>query len=129
METWAHGHDVAQALSVALPVTARLRHVCDLAVRNRDFSYWLYGEMPPGTEFRVEITGPDDTAWVWGPEDAAQQVTGSALGFSLLATRRRHRDDVDVRAVGADADHWLSIIQAFAGHPGQDPRPLGADRS
>jgi hypothetical protein len=37
----------------------------------------------------------------------------------LLATQRRHRDDLDVRAHGADADEWLGIIQAFAGLPGK----------
>ena len=36
----------------------------------------------------------------------------------LLAVQRRHRDECDVTANGADADHWLEIIQAFAGPPG-----------
>jgi len=54
-------------------------------------------------------------------------VTGSGYDFALLATRRRHLDDVDVRAEGADAAYWLTIVQAFAGLPGNDPTRL-ADR-
>lgn len=120
METWAHGQDVADALGVRREPTARLRHVAHLAVRTRDFAYALNDREPPAAEFRVELTPPDAdaAAWTWGPEDAEQRVTGSAAGFCLLATQRRHRDDTDVRAMGAEAEAWLGIIQAFAGLPG-----------
>jgi len=49
-------------------------------------------------------------------------VTAPALDFCLLATQRRHRDDLSVRAEGADAEEWLGIIQAFAGLPGKGRR-------
>jgi hypothetical protein len=55
-------------------------------------------------------------------------VTGPALDFCLLATQRRHRDDLAVRTSGEHADQWLEIAQAFAGPsgpgrlPGQFPR-------
>jgi uncharacterized protein (TIGR03084 family) len=123
METWAHGQDVADALGVQRKPTARLKHVAHLAVRTRNFAYLLNDRTPPAEEFRVELQGPDGETWSWGPEDAAQQVTGPALDFCLLATQRRHRDDLGVRAVGADADAWLGIIQAFAGLPGKGRRP------
>lgn len=123
METWAHGQDVADALGVRREPTARLRHVAHLAVRTRDFAHLLHDRTPP-EEFRVELTAPDGEVWTWGPEDAAQRVTGSAIGFCLLATQRRHRDDTDVQAVGSAADAWLDIIQAFAGVPGPG-RPKG----
>jgi uncharacterized protein (TIGR03084 family) len=119
METWAHGQDVADALGVRRVPTARLKHVAHLAVRTRDFAYLLNDQQPPVTEFRVELVGPDQESWTWGPEDAEQRVSGSALDFCLLATQRRHRDDTDVRAVGAEAEVWLGIIQAFAGLPGK----------
>jgi len=54
-------------------------------------------------------------------------VTGSGYDFALLATRRRHVEDVDVRAEGEHAAYWLTIVQAFAGLPGNDPVKL-ADR-
>lgn len=123
METWAHGQDVADALGVTRRPSNRLRHVAHLAVRTRDFSYLLNSRTPPATVFHVELTGPDGDLWSWGPEDAEQRVAGTALDFCLLATQRRHREDLDVRAVGAEADEWLGIIQAFAGMPGKGREP------
>ena len=119
METWAHGQDVADALGVKRHPTGRLKHVAHLAVRTRNFSYLLNDRTPPAEEFHVELRGPDGDTWTWGPADAEERVTGAALDFCLLATQRRHRDDLDVQAVGADADEWLGIIQAFAGLPGK----------
>ncbi len=119
METWAHGQDVFDALGVQRQPSNRLRHVAHLAVRTRDFAYLLNNRKPPAEPFRVELTGPDGDVWTWGPEDAAQRVTAPAVDFCLLATQRRHRDDLAVRAEGADAEEWMGIIQAFAGLPGK----------
>ncbi|WP_031467742.1 TIGR03084 family metal-binding protein [Sciscionella sediminilitoris] len=119
METWAHGQDIADTLGIERVPTARLRHVAHIGVRARDYAYLVHGLTAPEEQFRVELTAPDGERWTWGPEDAAQRVTGDALGFCLLAAQRRHRDDVDVRAQGADAARWLEIVQAFAGPAGQ----------
>jgi len=127
METWAHGHDIAEALGITIPQTDRARHVCHIGVRARGYTYLVRGEPDPGVEIRVELTGPDGDLWAWGPENAPERVTGSGHDFALLATRRRHLDDVDVRAEGEHAAHWLTIVQAFAGLPGADPVRL-ADR-
>jgi len=118
METWAHGQDVADALAVARKPTHRLRHVAHIGVRARDYAYLMRGAAAPAEQFRVELTGPGGESWTWGPEDAAQRVTGAALDFCLLATQRRHRADLDVTAVGPDAAHWLDIAQTFAGPSG-----------
>jgi uncharacterized protein (TIGR03084 family) len=125
METWAHGQDVADALAIARTPTARLRHIAHIGVRTRDFAYAVNDRTPPAEPFRVELTGPGGDTWAWGPEDAAQRVTGPALDFCLRVTQRRHRDDLALVAVGADADAWLDIAQAFAGPPGTG-RPAGA---
>lgn len=127
METWAHSQDVAEALGVEVPRTDRVRHVCHLGVRTRGFSYVMRGLEAPATEVRVELTSPSGETWTWGPENAADRVTGDAWDFALLASRRRHRDDVDVHAGGVAADAWLDIAQTFAGLPGNDPQRL-ADR-
>lgn len=126
METWAHGEDVADTLGVRREPTARLRHVARIGVRARDFAFAVHGRPAPAGEFRVELTAPDGSLWTFGPADAAQRVTGTALGFCLLAVRRRHRDDVDLRAQGPDADAWLSVVQAFAGPPGRTRPPSTA---
>ena len=57
--------------------------------------------------------------WAFGPEDAEQTVTGSALDLCLLATQRINRADTDLVATGPDADRWLDIAQCFAGPPGE----------
>lgn len=121
METWAHGQDVADALGVRRTPTSRLRHVAHIGVRTRDFAYLSRGLSAPTEQFRVELLGPDEDLWTWGPEDAAQRVTGPALEFCLLVTQRVHRADTAVVAVGPDANEWLTIAQAFAG-------PTGAGR-
>ncbi|WP_258024732.1 TIGR03084 family metal-binding protein [Streptomyces bambusae] len=137
METWAHGQDVADALGVRRAPTARLRHVARIGVRARDYAFSVRGLPAPAEEFRVELTAPPGTAadgtddgtkggaavWAYGPPDAAQRVTGSALDFCLLVTRRAHRADLAVEARGADADRWLDIAQAFAGPPGTGREP------
>ncbi len=118
METWAHGQDIADALGVERAPTARLRNIAHLGVRTRDFAYLLNDRPPPREPFRVELVAPDGSSWTWGPEDADARVTGTSLDFCLLVTQRRHRDDLEIAAVGADAQEWLSIAQAFAGAPG-----------
>lgn len=121
METWAHARDVAAALRIEPPRDARAKHVAHLGVRTRTFAYHVRGEHPPDSGVRIELTGPDGDTWAWGPYDAEQRISGDGYDFALLATRRLHRDDADVHATGEDAEHWLGIIQAFAGLPGTDP--------
>ncbi|MEU9189514.1 TIGR03084 family metal-binding protein [Streptomyces sp. NPDC048484] len=126
METWAHGQDIADTLHVTRPPTDRLRHVVRIGVRARNFAFGLRGLTPPEEEFRVELTAPSGGMWAYGPEDAAQRVTGPALDFCLLVTQRAHRTDLAVHAEGPDADRWLDIAQAFAGPPGAGRAPEGA---
>jgi uncharacterized protein (TIGR03084 family) len=118
METWAHGLDVADALGVKRPATARLRSIAHIGVRTRDFAFAINGLAAPAEPFRVELRAPDGSTWSWGPEDAAQRVSGSAEDFCMLVTQRRPRAALDVHAVGEDAERWLGIAQAFAGPPG-----------
>jgi len=118
METWAHGQDVADALGVERKPTARLRHVAHLGVRTMGFAFTLHGLPVPEQPVRVSLTAPSGELWTWGPEDAADQVTGTAVDFCLLVTQRRHREDLDLHTTGAVAASWLPIAQAFAGAPG-----------
>jgi uncharacterized protein (TIGR03084 family) len=118
METWAHGLDVADTLGVKRPGTPRLRSIAHIGVRTRDFAFSINGLTLPAEPFRVELRAPDGSIWSWGPDDAAQRVTGSAEDFCMLVTQRRPRSALDVHAVGADAEKWLTIAQAFAGPPG-----------
>ncbi|KAA2261969.1 TIGR03084 family protein [Solihabitans fulvus] len=118
METWAHGQDVADALGVRREPTARLRHISHIGIRTMGFVFALHDLPAPTDPVRVELTGPAGEAWSWGPEDANDRVTGSAVDFCLLATQRRHLDDLALTVRGETAARWLPIAQAFAGPPG-----------
>ncbi len=118
METWAHSLDIGEALGHVARPTDRIRHVAHLGVRTRNFAFGVHGLQPPAEEFRIELTAPSGEVWEWGPAEAAQSVRGSAYDFCLRVTQRRHRADLDLVAVGPDADRWLDLAQAFAGPPG-----------
>ncbi len=123
METWAHGQDVADALGATREPTGRLKHIAHIGVRALPFSFVVNGLVPPAEPVRVELAWSGDEVWAWGPDHAANLVTGPALDFCLLVTQRRHRDDTAIQARGQIADQWLGIAQAFAGPPGPG-RPL-----
>jgi uncharacterized protein (TIGR03084 family) len=123
METWAHALDVYDALGIADEPTDRIRHVAHLGVRTRDFAFGVHQLDAPPEPFRVELTAPSGELWAWGPQDAAQRITGSAYHFCLRVTQRRHRDDLDLVATGPDANRWLDIAQAFAGPAGTGREP------
>ena len=118
METWAHGQDIADALGVERVPTARLRHIAHLGVRTREFAYANRGLAAPAEPVRVVLTAPDGGVWTWGPDDAADQVTGPALDFCLAVTQRRNVADTALTLTGPAATEWMGIAQAFAGPPG-----------
>lgn len=123
MELFAHGQDIIDALGLASTHTDRLGHVVWFGAHTRDFGYRAHGFEPPATRFRFEITAPSGALWAFGPEDAEQRVSGPAVDFCLLVTCRRHRDDVDVKAVGREADRWLGIAQSYPGPAGTGRTP------
>lgn len=118
METWAHGQDIADAVGIDRTPTARLRHIAHLGVRTRGFTFVNRGLAAPAGEVRVELTAPDGDTWDWGPGDAADRVSGSALDFCLVVTQRRHLADTGLVVTGPAAAEWMAIAQAFAGPPG-----------
>ncbi len=125
METWAHSLDVHDALEVVPEPTDRIRHVAHLGVRTRRFSYAVHGREAPPDDPRVELTAPSGSTWTWGPDDAAQRLSGSAYDFCRLVVQRLHRDDTDLVADGADVEAWLGLAQAFAGPSGEGRVPRG----
>jgi uncharacterized protein (TIGR03084 family) len=123
MELFAHGQDILDTVGAGREHTDRIRHLVAFAVRTWDFGYLARGLTPPDVTFRFEITAPSGAVWEFGPADAAQRVTGPAVDFCLLVTRRRHRDDLAVTATGDIAERWLDIAQAYRGSPGEGRRP------
>ncbi len=123
METWAHGQDVFDAFQVERPATQRLRHIAHLGVRTFGFSFDLRRLARPDVPVRVCLTSPAGELWEWGPQDADDVVTGSALDFCLVVTQRRHVNDTGLQVVGQAAQEWMRIAQAFAGSPGPGRAP------
>lgn len=123
METWAHGQDVADALAVSRDPTRRLKHIAHIGVRALPFSFTVNGLAAPAEPIRVELAWSGGEVWAWGPDHAANVVTGPAVDFCLLVTQRRHRADTAIQARGPVAEQWLGIAQAFAGPPGAGRQP------
>ncbi|HEX7355903.1 MAG TPA: maleylpyruvate isomerase family mycothiol-dependent enzyme, partial [Mycobacteriales bacterium] len=123
METWAHGQDVIDAVDGEPVVSERLRHVCHIGVGARPYAFRVHGQEDPGTPVRVEARAPSGETWSWGPEDAADRVTGTALDLALVLTQRRHRDDTGLVVDGPVAEQWISIAQSFAGPAGTGRAP------
>lgn len=116
MEVWAHGQDIAEALGVHRVPTDRLREVCHLGVRTRDFAYVINNLPVPQSPFAIRLTAPDGGTWEWGEHNSRDRVTGSAEDFCLVVTQRRDVDETELVATG-EAVRWLTIAQAFAGPP------------
>lgn len=134
METWAHGQDIADALSITRIPTDRLYHIAHIGVATFGFTHQLHGLPVPSDAVRVELLAPSGATWAFGPEGAAHEVKGDALSFCLVVTQRRHLSDTGLHVKGPVAHQWMSIAQAYAGAPGRgrdpgmgtgqrDPRP------
>ncbi|MFI6496472.1 TIGR03084 family metal-binding protein [Nonomuraea typhae] len=128
METWAHGHDVADALGVTREPAPRLRHVATIGVRALPYSFVVRGLAVPERPVRVELTMPGGGLWTAGPEGVPDVVRGPMLDFCLLVTQRAHRDDTALEVSGETAAAWTAIAQAFAGPPGRGRAPSGKAR-
>lgn len=123
MEVFAHGQDIADSLGVAPTRTDRLWNVAWFTTLVWDFGYQSRGLPTPDVRFGYELTAPSGDTWTFGAADAEQWITGPAEDLCLLATRRRHRDDLALVATGPEADHWLDIAQAYRGPAGEGRRP------
>ena len=115
MEAWAHGQDICDAVGATRQSSDRIRHIAQLGVITRGWSYIVRGELPPDGDVRVDLTAPSGDTWSWGPEDAPAHVSGSAEDFCLVVTQRRHVDDTGLTVTGDIARDWMVKAQAFAG--------------
>jgi len=121
MECWAHGQDIVDAVGASRSPTDRLRHIAQLGVITRGWTYANRKQAPPEVDIFVELSGPAGDTWSWGAADATERVRGTALDFCLVVTQRRHLADTDLDVVGDAATEWLSMAQAFAGPPTDGP--------
>lgn len=125
MEAWAHGQDIVDTVGGERPGTDRLRHIAQLGVITRSWSYGNRGiNVPPG-EVRVELTAPSGVTWSWNDDAADGAIRGPAEDFCLVVTQRRHVDDTALETEGDLARDWMLKAQAFAGDPTDGPVAAG----
>ena len=123
MEAWAHGQDIVDTVGAERPPTDRLRHIAQLGVITRAWSYVNRRMEAPAGEVDVTLESPSGDEWTWGPGDAGYSVRGPAEDFCLVVTQRRHVDDTRLEVNGDVARDWLVRAQAFAGPPTNGPEP------
>jgi uncharacterized protein (TIGR03084 family) len=121
MEVWAHGQDIVDALALHRASTDRLRHVAQLGVITRGWSYRNRGLESPPEPVAIELSAPSGAVWRFGEPGAADQISGTAEDFCLVVTQRRHVDDTALVTTGAAARDWMERAQAFAGRPSIRP--------
>ena len=115
MEAWAHGQDVVDTLGASRAASDRLRHIAQLGVITRGWSYINRGLEVPAGNVSVRLTAPSGDVWEWNLNDADAAVSGSAEDFCLIVTQRRHVDDTNLVTEGELARDWMLQAQAFAG--------------
>jgi len=123
MEIWAHGQDVLDALGLIRQPTPRLKHIAHMGVATCGWSFINRQMQPPDAEIRVNLTGPANESWTWGPEGVPDSITGDAEGFCLVITQRRNIADTNLLVKGDVAQRWMAIAQAFAGPAADPPAP------
>ncbi len=123
MEAWAHGQDIVDTVGGTRVATDRLRHIAQLGVITRGWSYANRGLERPAGEVSVSLTAPSGDTWSWEHADEVGRVTGPAEDFCLVVTQRRHLDDTRLVASDGPARDWMLRAQAFAGDATDGPAP------
>ena len=130
MEAWAHGTDIVDTVADivgpdARPTTDRCRHIAQLGVITRGWSYANRGLTPPDGSVDVVLTSPSGQQWEWTTDDAVASVQGPAEDFCHVVTQRRYLDDTALVTTGDAARDWLVRAQAFAGPATDGPAARG----
>lgn len=112
METWAHSLDVHAAHGVAFEMTDRVRHVAFLGWRALPYAFGLVG-LPAPAPFRIELVAPSGAGLVYGPADAPNVITGSAVDWACVVARR-DRDGAAGRLTASGPDAAAAIVHGRA---------------
>jgi uncharacterized protein (TIGR03084 family) len=113
METWAHGLDVRAALGVDTPDSDRLAHVAWLATRALPYAFSVAGRAMSPAAIRVELELPSGATWAYGPEEAADRITGPAGDYCRVFVQRRSRADTTLEIEGDAAEAAISVARAY----------------
>lgn len=123
METWSHGLDIVDVVPADRPDTDRIKHVCMIGVRTRNFSYNTRELEPNEDPVYLDLTLPSGAQWTNGDPDAPSRISGPASHFCRVVTQRRHVADTSLVVEGEASKDWMRVAQAFAGPPGEGRKP------
>lgn len=123
METWAHGQDIADTLSIKRKGTPRLKHIVHLGFSTFAWSFINRNLPVPEKKVALILEGPSGEIWTYGESESENTVRGPAFDFCLVVTQRRHVNDTALIVEGDAATTWMNIAQAFAGPPEDPPVP------
>ena len=114
VECWIHTRDVANALGRTAHDGAQLWHVARLAWRTLPFVFARAGlpAVAPET-VRLDLTAPDGDRWTFGAADAPTTISGTALGFCLVAARRVDPARTALVARGPEAESVLALVRTW----------------
>jgi len=111
-EHWAHALDIAGALGVAFPDTARLRHIAWLGHRTLPYAFALAG-LPP-EDIYCELTAPDGDVWRFGPPTAGSSIRGDAGSFCRVGAQRLRPEESDLVVDGPHGRVALGLLRNYA---------------
>lgn len=115
MEYWVHGLDVLSASGVGPVWTPRVRHIAHLGYRTLSYAFGRAGVTGADPrQLRLELQTPEGDTWTFGPDDAPDVITGPALDWALVATRRRTRAQTALVGSGPLARAALKHARAYA---------------
>lgn len=107
-EHWIHAQDIAEPLGLDYPDGDTLQQIARLAQRTVPYAFMRAGkEDPPSV--RLDLTGPNGEAWVFGDDDAACLIRGDAGEVCRIAARRL--DPADAKTVEASGDRAAEVLE------------------
>ena len=122
METWAHSQAIYDLVGVDRPAASpRLRNIAEIGARTFAWAYRNRGLEVPADAPYIRLATPFGDVWEWHTPSETNAVIGDALSFCQVATQIRNVADTDLTITGPIAQHWMSIVECFAGLPETPP--------
>lgn len=128
METWAHGQEVYDALSVVRQNGDRIRNIVVLGNNTYGWTFKVRNEAAPEPRPHLRLTAPSGEIWLYNEPSETELIEGSAAEFCQVVTQTRNIADTSLKVTGANAGNWMSKAQCFAGDA-ETPPPPGSRRT
>ena len=123
MELWTHWVDIYDHFKLPIKANDRIKHVLFLSWQSRPNAYRINGVELPETPVYLELVMPDGSLWTEGEPTAENRISGDALEWALVATKRRNWMDTELEIQGTEARRYADFAQTFAGVADLSPLP------